>query len=233
MKRALLDRILRERAARKAFVVATRLADGEQVLIEPDQDESPSPELLAAARAALASDRAEPVELADGAWLVTPYNPPIRLYVIGAVHIAQALVPMARLLDLAVTVIDPRRAFGTLERFPGVTLLDEFPEAALARLGLDRRTALVALTHDKKLDDPAIALALRSEAFYVGALGSKKTQAARNERLMAEFSEREIARIHGPIGLPIGARTPAEVAVAILAELVSALRRGAEHGGAT
>jgi len=232
VKRALLDHILRERAARSAFVLATRLADGAQALIDPGRDEGASPALLAAARAALATDRAEPIELGDGAWLVTPFNPPIRLYVIGAVHIAQALVPMARLLDLEVTVIDPRRAFGTLERFPDVTLLDAFPEAALARLGLDRRTALVALTHDKKLDDPAIALALRSEAFYIGALGSRKTQAARNERLAIAFSEAELARIHGPIGLPIGARTPAEVAVAILAELVSALRGGIGRGGA-
>ncbi|MFO0749204.1 MAG: XdhC family protein [Myxococcota bacterium] len=140
-------------------------------------------------------------------------------------HISQALVPMARLLDLEVTLIDPRRAFATADRFPEVTLLDEWPDTAFARLGLDRRTAVVTLTHDKKLDDPAIALALASPVFYIGALGSRKTQEARKRRLAETFSEADLARIHGPVGLPIGARTPAEVALAILAELVQALRK--------
>ncbi|MCC6620214.1 MAG: XdhC family protein [Deltaproteobacteria bacterium] len=224
MRRALLDRILAERAARRAFVVATRLADGEQRLVMDDDDATADP-IVVPARAAMVKDLAETIELADGAWLLAPESPPVRLVVIGAVHTTQLLVPMARLLDLEVTIIDPRRAFGTLERFPDVTLIDDWPEPALARLGLDRRTAVVALTHDRKIDEPALALALRSPAFYIGALGSRKTQEARRARMRETFTDVELARIHGPIGLPIGARSPAEVALAILAELVAALRR--------
>lgn len=227
MKRALLDRVLAHRAARRAFVVATHLGDGHQLIVEPDAEPGADADaaLIERAHAALAEDRAETGAFGDGTWHLNPYNPPPRLLVIGAVHISQALVPMARLLDFDVTVIDPRRAFGTLERFPDVTLLHEFPAEAFARLGLDRRTAVVMLTHDRKIDDPALALALASPSFYIGALGSRKTQAARNQRLLASgFGEPDIARIHGPVGLPIGARSPAEVALAILAEVIAALR---------
>ena len=225
MKRATLDRILTARAARRAFVVATRLADGHPELVDPPEAGADTGgALMAHALSALAEDSARTVDLDDGSWLVSPQNPPARLFVVGAVHISQALVPMARLLDLEVTVIDPRRAFGTLERFPDVTLLQEFPAAAFARLGLDRRTAVVMLTHDKKLDDPAIAAALRSSVFYIGALGSRKTQEARNARLLETFTPADIARIHGPVGLRIGARSPAEVALSILAEVVATLR---------
>jgi xanthine dehydrogenase accessory factor len=133
---------------------------------------------------------------------------------------------MARGLDLAVTIIDPRTAFATPERFPDVRVLAEWPDAALPRLGLDRYTALLALTHDPKIDDPALAAALRAECFYIGALGSKKTHARRIERLTAAgFGEADIARIHAPVGLDIGAVSPAEIAVAVLAELIAALRR--------
>jgi xanthine dehydrogenase accessory factor len=229
VKRAVLDQILSDRARRRSFVVATRLPDGEQRLVYPLEagGDMPLDALGAAARAALDKDVAETAELPDGTWLLAPQNPPIRLFVVGAVHVSQALVPMARLLDLEVTIVDPRRAFGTLARFPDVTLLSEWPAEAFARLGLDRRTAVVTLTHDPKVDDPAIALALRSPIFYLGALGSRKTQEARRRRLAAEFSAEDLARIHGPVGLPIGARSPAEVALAILAELVAALRGAA------
>jgi xanthine dehydrogenase accessory factor len=141
------------------------------------------------------------------------------------VHISQALAPMARGLDLDVTVIDPRTAFATPERFPDVPVLAEWPDEALPRIGLDRYTALVALTHDPKIDDPALTAALRAECFYIGALGSRKTHGRRVERLVqAGFTEADIARIHAPIGLDIGAVSPAEIAVSILAEIVATLR---------
>lgn len=207
-------------------MLATRLGDGHQRLIAAT-DAGEDSQLASAARAALDTDRAATIELDDETWLVAPYNPPLRLLVIGAVHITQALVPLARLLDFEVTVIDPRRAFGTLERFSDVTLSNEWPAEALERLGIDHRTAIVALTHDKKLDDPALALALESPAFYIGALGSRRTQEARNERLRSALPGADLARINGPIGLPIGARSPAEIAVAIVAEIIQARHRAA------
>ncbi|SDI85235.1 XdhC family protein [Salipiger marinus] len=159
---------------------------------------------------------------------VAIHNPPLRLLVVGAVHIAQALVPMARIAGYDPVLIDPRAAFGSSARFPGETILDDWPDEALAKLGLDARTALVLLTHDPKLDDPALEAALRSEVFYIGALGSTRTHAKRVARLTAEgFTEAEIARIHAPVGLDIGAASPAEIAVSVLAQMVRVLRQGA------
>ena len=165
-------------------------------------------------------------ETAGAAVFLTLRLTPVRVLAVGAVHISQALAPMARTLDLDATVLDPRTAFATPERFPDVPVLAEWPDEALPRLGLDRYTALVALTHDPKIDDPAITAALRAECFYIGALGSKKTHAGRVQRLTgAGFGEAEIARIHAPIGLDIGAVSPAEIALSILAEIVATLRR--------
>ncbi|MEC8197473.1 MAG: XdhC family protein [Pseudomonadota bacterium] len=156
---------------------------------------------------------------------VTIHNPPLRLVVVGAVHIAQALVPMARIAGFDPIIVDPRAAFGSEERFPGETILDDWPDEAMKKIALDARTALVLLTHDPKLDDPALNIGLKSEAFYIGALGSTRTHAKRVERLAdAGFSDDEIARIHGPIGLNIGAASPAEIGVSILSEMVSVLR---------
>ena len=164
---------------------------------------------------------------ADSETFVALHNPPLRLAVVGAVHIAQALVPMARIAGFDPAIIDPRGAFGSEDRFPGETLLTDWPDEALAEWGLDARTALVLLTHDPKLDAAALHLALRSQAFYIGALGSPRTHAKRAERLAAAgFGADDIARIHGPIGLDIGARSPQEIAVSILAEMVHVLRRG-------
>lgn len=164
----------------------------------------------------------------DGLSFVAVHNPPLRMIVVGAVHIAQALLPMARACGYDPALIDPRGAFGSAERFPGETILDDWPDEAMAALVPDARTAVVTLTHDPKLDDPAIRSALRSGAFYLGCLGSTRTHAKRVERLRAGgFSEDEIARIHAPVGLDIGARTPAEIAVSILAEVTRALRGGA------
>jgi xanthine dehydrogenase accessory factor len=163
---------------------------------------------------------------AEGDIFVAVHNPPLRLAVVGAVHIAQALVPMARIAGYDPVIIDPRAAFGSDARFPGERILSDWPDEALEEIGLDTRTALVLLTHDPKLDDPALHLALKSSCFYIGALGSKRTHAARVARLEeAGFSAGEIARIHGPIGLDIGASGPPEIAVSILAEMIQRLRR--------
>jgi xanthine dehydrogenase accessory factor len=164
----------------------------------------------------------------DGRSFVAIHNPPLRLVVVGAVHIAQALLPMARIAGYDPVLVDPREAFASEARFPGERLVHDWPDDAMDAIGLDARTALVLLTHDPKLDDPAIARALRSEAFYIGALGSTRTHAKRVARLgEAGFSEEEIGRIHAPVGLDIGAAGPAEIAVAILAEMTRVLRQGA------
>ncbi len=220
----LLARLEQARAAQRPVVLATRLPSGEQVLL-PGDDAPPG--LAAAAEAALRADRSQPAE-ADGAqWFLHAYNPPLRLVVVGAVHIAQALVPMAAGLGYGVTVAAPRRAFASDERFPGVTVSTDWPDEALDALRPDSRTAIVTLTHDPKLDDPALDRALRSEAFYVGALGSRKTHAARLARLRElGHGDAALARIRGPVGLDIGAVTAPEIALSILAQVV-AVRRGA------
>ena len=163
----------------------------------------------------------------DGETFVAIHNPPLRLIVVGAVHIAQALVPMARIAGYDPLIIDPRTAFATDARFPGEVLLDEWPDEGVRALGLDGRTALVLLTHDPKLDDAALTEALRSDVFYIGALGSKRTHAKRLERMRAAgFMESDLARIHGPVGLDIGAAGPSEIAISILAQMIQVLRRG-------
>lgn len=163
----------------------------------------------------------------DGQTFVAIHNPPLRMIVVGAVHIAQALVPMARIVGYDPVIVDPRDAFGAQSRFPGETILNDWPDDAIATLGLDARTALVLLTHDPKLDDPAIAAAMASDVFYIGALGSKRTHASRVDRLTAQgIPADRIARIHGPVGLDIGAAGPAEIALSILAECTQVLRKG-------
>ncbi|MGR3368035.1 MAG: XdhC family protein [Sagittula sp.] len=164
----------------------------------------------------------------DGRTFVAIHNPPLRLIVVGAVHIAQALVPMARIAGYDPIIIDPRETFGSEARFPGERILNDWPDEAVEALGLDGRTALVLLTHDPKLDDPALEKALASKCFYIGALGSTRTHGKRITRLEAQgFSEEQIARIHGPIGLDIGAAGPAEIAVSVIAEMTRVLRKGA------
>lgn len=161
----------------------------------------------------------------DGQTFVAAHNPPLRLIVVGAVHIAQALVPMARIAGYDPAIIDPRDAFTSSARFPGETILTDWPDEAVAILGLDARTAIVLLTHDPKLDDPALQAALDAGVFYIGALGSTRTHAKRVERMKAAgFSDEQISRIHGPIGLDIGAAGPSEIAIAILAQMTAVLR---------
>lgn len=221
----LLAQLQQARAAKQPVALATRLPDGSQRLLP---DPAASAALSKAAALALRDDSSRTVTADGEAWFLQVHNPPLRLVVVGAVHIAQALVPMAVQLGYGVTVADPRRAFATDERFPGVAVSTDWPDEALDALRPDTRTAVVTLTHDPKLDDPALDRALRSDAFYVGALGSRKTHAARLARLRElGHDDAALARIRGPVGLPIAAVTAPEIALSVLAEIV-AVRRGAE-----
>ena len=164
----------------------------------------------------------------DGSAFIAIHNPPLRLIIVGAVHIAQSLVGMARACGYDPMIVDPRAAFGSSDRFPGEVISNAWPDEALAGFGIDQRTAVVTLTHDAKLDDPALRIALQSDAFYIGCLGSTRTHAKRVARLTeAGFGPDSLARLHAPVGLPIGARTPAEIAVSVMAEITHTLRRGA------
>ena len=220
----ILQALVEARLRGPAAVLATRLEDGRQYLF-PDPA---LPDVVAlAAAAALRRGQASTVDTADGSWFLQVQAPPPRLVVVGAVHITQALAPMAALLGIAVTVIDPRPAFNSAERMGEVTRVLDWPEAVMRGLALDSQCAVVALAHDPKLDDPALDAALRSECGYVGALGSRKSHANRLSRLAAlGHGAAALARIHGPVGLAIGAVTAPEIALSILAEMV-AVRRGA------
>ena len=237
MKQDLLRAVLEARAGKRPLVLITRLHDGCQwVRIEGQQtgtsQGSASPlaaSVSEAARAALRRDRSEVLEEAGARFFLHVMAPPLRLFVVGAVHIAQSLVPMASLLGYAVTLIDPRRAFATVERFPGVSVTNDWPDDALSAAGLDARCAVVTLTHDPKIDDPALHAALESPAFYVGSLGSRRTHGRRVERLRADgVAPEAIARIHAPIGLDIGAETAPEIAASIVAELTARFRMRGE-----
>ncbi len=222
MKRDLLKALTKARAKGVGAVLATRIDDGSQRLIAVGER---ADALAVAAQTALARDKSSTVEVDGASWFLNVFNSPPKLYIVGAVHIAQPLSQIAALNNFDVTVIDPRTAFATNERFPNLHLITAWPDEALADLPLDARTAVVTLTHDPKLDDPALIAALRSEAFYVGALGSKKTHAARAGRLKAAgFDDAAIARINGPVGLDIGAVSPAEIAVSVMAQIIERLR---------
>src|SRR6185437_10734992 len=208
-------------------IVVTDIASGNQRFVkQADVARDPQRDAL---EAALRSGKSGMVETPQGKVFLTVHVPPTRLVITGAVHISQALAPIASLLGYDVTIVDPRTAFASVERFPDVKVLAEWPDKALPPLGIDRYTAFVALTHDPKIDDPALAHALSRECFYIGALGSKKTHARRVERLKQQgLSDADIARIRAPIGLPIGAVSPAEIAVAIMAQITERLREEPE-----
>ena len=218
-----LRRLRETRAAGRPVALLTRLPDGAQ-LVFPDDD---APDALAAeAQAALAADAARNVVVGNETWFIAPENPPLRLIVVGAVHIAQALVPMAQIAGFAVTVVDPRRAWATADRFPGITLIHDWTDDAVAALAPDSRTAVVTLTHDPKLDDPALDIALRSPAFYIGALGSRRTHAKRVARLTEMGHDAAaIGRIAAPVGLNIEAVTAPEIAPGAAPRSASAPRR--------
>lgn len=224
--RAPLEASRRARVEKRAIVMLTPL-DGSTAATWAPGEPPLEPALAEAAQRSLTTDDAQAVETAGGRVFVQAFNPPLRLVIVGAVHIAEPLARMGALLGYAVVMIDPREGFARPERWPGLTVATDWPDEVLATLAVDHRTAIVALTHDPKIDDPALESALRSDAFYIGALGSKKTHAARAQRLAEQgFTPAQIARIHGPIGLRIGARSPAEIAVSIVAQLTERLRSG-------
>ena len=227
MKLDTLASLNAERAARRAAIVVTNVESGAERLVKADAAKSDP--LHGTLEARLRSGKSGMIETPEGKIFLTVHVPPPRLVITGAVHISQALAPMARMLGYDVTIVDPRTAFASVERFPDVKVIAEWPDAALPPLNIDRYTAFVALTHDPKIDDPALTHALARDCFYIGALGSKKTHARRVERLKAQgLSDDTIARIHAPIGLDIGAISPPEIAVAILGEITARLRLTAE-----
>jgi xanthine dehydrogenase accessory factor len=232
VRRELLDRLLEARAAKRPAAHLRWLAHGGEALVVADEvvlgDALPAA-VLDQVRSAHRRDKGMTVQTDEGPLFIQIFNPPLRLIVVGAVHIAQTLVPMASLTGYDVTVVDPRRAFASDARFPGVDVRQDWPDEALEELEPDARTAVVTLTHDPKLDDPALDLALRSEAFYIAALGSKRTHAARLERLAGlGHQPPALGRIHGPAGLSIGAVSPAEIALSVMAEMTRVLRQGAD-----
>ena len=227
MKLDILKELNAERAARRAVVIVTNEATGAQRLVKAADAERDPLAALIEKRIRLAKSGVE--ETPQGKVFFTVHVPPPRLVITGAVHISQALAPIAKLLGYDVTIVDPRTAFATIERFPEVKVIAEWPDQALPPLGIDRYTAFVALTHDPKIDDPALTHALARDCFYIGALGSKKTHARRVERLKSQgVSDAAIARIHSPIGLDITAVSPPEIAVAIMGEITARLRAGAK-----
>jgi xanthine dehydrogenase accessory factor len=230
MKGRYLDAVIAANAGGRSVALATELKTGAQLFLDGETIEGElalDDTSLAAAKQALRGDRNTTLETPQGRVFVQVFSPPRRCFVIGAVHIAQPLVPMLISADYRPIVIDPRGAWATEARFPGVELSSEWPDEALERLKPDRASAVVALTHDPKIDDPGLTAALRSEAFYIGALGSRRTHAKRLERLRElGFGDNQLARIHAPIGLNIGATSQAEIAVSILGQMTQVLRQG-------
>jgi xanthine dehydrogenase accessory factor len=228
MKSETLAAILKVQAEKRAAVLLTNMQSGDERLVEAADLaalQATDAQLAEDIAAALRSDKSRTIETDDGPVFLNVYNPALRMIIVGAVHIAQPLARMAELAGYSVTVVDPRRSFASPERFPGVELSSEWPDDALADFALDARTAVVTLTHDPKLDDPALEVALKSEAFYIGSLGSNRTHASRLERLAEMGFDREsMDRIHGPVGLNIGAKSPAEIAVSILGQITETLR---------
>jgi xanthine dehydrogenase accessory factor len=227
LKLDILHAVNAEREARRAVVVVTHVDTGEQRVVRANEVARDPLHELIEKRLRMAKSGME--ETPQGRVFLTVHVPSARLVITGAVHISQALAPMAALVGYDVTIVDPRTAFASQERFPDVKVIAEWPDAALPPLNIDRYTAFVALTHDPKIDDPALLHALQRDCFYIGALGSKKTHARRVDRLkQAGISDAAIARIHAPIGLSIGAVSPAEIAVSILAEITQSLRMKAD-----
>ncbi len=222
MKDETLNLILSEKNNRNTIIVATEINSGEQIIINEKNDTDINNKILIAAKNNIIQGKSEVLEIESNKWFINITLPPLRLITVGAVHIAQPLAEIATISGYEVIIIDPRAAFANTQRFPDIKIINEWPEVALNELAIDNRTAVVTLTHDPKLDDSALNAALKSKAFYIGSLGSKKTHKARVQRLkIANFSEDEINRIHGPIGLAIGAKSPQEIAISIISEIIT------------
>lgn len=226
MKANLLSILNKARAEKRQIALITDVVEGAQTLIVDGEivgGKEPDRGLRKDATAAVENDRSKIVSIGNTRYFIHVFNPPRRMIIVGAVHIAQSLAPMAAIAGFDVTIIDPRGSFVTVERFPSVTLCNEWPDDAISKLKPDHRTAVVTLTHDPKIDDPALIAALHTDAFYIGSLGSRKTHASRLERLGQQFSNTDLARIHGPIGLNIGAVSQAEIAISILGQITEVL----------
>ena len=222
MKDETLSLILSEKNNRNTIIVATEINSGEQIIINEKNGTDINNKILIAAKNNVIQGKSEILEIESNKWFLNITLPPLRLITVGAVHIAQPLAEIATISGYEVIIIDPRAAFANNQRFPDIKIINEWPEVALNELGIDNRTAVVTLTLDQKLDDSALNAALKSKAFYIGSLGSKKTHKARVQRLkIANFSDDEINRIHGPIGLAIGAKSPQEIAISIISEIIT------------
>ncbi len=223
-----LQKLLKARENKQPVALVSELETGNQTLVFPDSVEGDialNDEQLASIRGAIRDDKSGRVDSDNTQLFAKIFNPPKRMIIVGAVHIAQPLVTLAQTSGYEVVIVDPRGAFATKDRFPGVTLSEDWPDDALNELSIDNRTAVVTLTHDPKLDDPALEVALKSDAFYIGSLGSRRTHARRVERLTeAGLTEAEIGRIHAPVGLAINAKSPAEIAISIMAQVTEVLR---------
>lgn len=225
MRADIFSKLQTARRSKTPVTLVDGLDGKTQALVYADRIDGDVPEaVVSEARDRLRDNRSGVAEVGNGRWFFDCHNPPLRLIIIGAVHISQTLVPMASIAGYEVIVVDPRASFATAERFPNVTLIDDWPDEAMEALKPDSRTAVVTLTHDPKLDDPALEIALKSDAFYITCLGSRRTHAKRVERLKAMgFDDAAIGRIHAPAGLDIGAVSPAEIAISVLAELTAVL----------
>ena len=232
MKAETLAALQDARTKRRAVALATRLSDAAEALVYRDDvtgELASDTAIVSAARRAMDIGKSETVDIGGAKIFLNVYVPPPRLIIVGAVHIAQSLAPMAAMLEFDVTVVDPRGAWATTQRFPGVKVIKDWADEAFQEMGLDISTAVVTLTHDPKLDDPALESALKSDVFYIGALGSKRTHAKRKERLAeVGITDDMFARIHGPVGLNIGAKSPAEIAVSILGQIIEVRARRLE-----
>ena len=232
MKTETLAALQDARTRRRAVTLATRLSDAAEALVYRDDargELAGDAAIVAAAQRAMDIGKSETIDVEGVKVFLNVYVPPPRLIVVGAVHIAQSLAPMAAMLEFDVTVVDPRGAWATTQRFPGVKVIQDWADEAFQAMGLDSSTAIVTLTHDPKLDDPALESALKSDVFYIGALGSRRTHAKRKERLAeVGITEEMFARVHGPVGLNIGAKSPAEIAVSILGQIIEVRARRLE-----
>lgn len=232
MRAETLAALQEARASRRAVTLATRLSDAAEALVYRDGAKGElagDAAIIAAAQRAMDIGKSETIDVGDAMIFLNVYVPPPRLIIVGAVHIAQSLAPMAAMLEFDVTVVDPRGAWATTQRFPGVKVIQDWADEAFQAMGLDGSTAVVTLTHDPKLDDPALESALKSDVFYIGALGSRRTHAKRKERLAeVGITEEMFARVHGPVGLNIGAKSPAEIAVSILGQIIEVRARRLE-----
>jgi len=232
MKSETLAALQEARVRRRAVTLATRLGDAAEALVYRDEAKGElagDAAIVSAARRAIDIGKSETVEIGGQKIFLNVYVPPQRLIIVGAVHIAQSLAPMATMIDFDVTVVAPRCAWAKTQRFPGVKVIKDWADEAFQEMGLDASTAVVTLTHDPKLDDPALESALKSDAFYIGALGSRRTHAKRKERLAeVGITDEMFARVHGPVGLNIGAKSPAEIAVSILGQIIEVRARRLE-----